>query len=341
MASEARKWVRRVGLGAAAILMIGGVYAGLRWDTLKARYAARQLRTATTDEGRSSAARRLVGAGDAGTPHLVEALHSDDAERCHAVAVALRDFLKDLPPADPRFAAACRPHLHGFAGYSEVGQEAAFGLVPDFLHGAEPDALPRCREIVRLALKHRSADLRVRAVHVAMRPDLDQKADAAACLQAPEAEVRRAAMLAVGPAGAGAPAVADEDLFVWLHDGDPQVQMLCEAALGTRGLEPGQIAAARKLTSPEASERLKLLIDLRWNRDAIRDPGPWLERLSRDADPAVRAGAARVACECKLAFAGWLDRLARDDPDGTVRRIARFHRTRAADLNQAGYGETP
>ena len=77
---------------------------------------------------------------------------------------------------------------------------------------------------------------------------------------------------------------------------------------------------------------------MRWNRDGIRDPGPWLERLSRDADPAVRAGAARVACESKLAFAGWLDRLAKDDPDGTVRRIVLFHRTRAAELKQVGYG---
>ena len=39
----------------------------------------------------------------------------------------------------------------------------------------------------------------------------------------------------------------------------------------------------------------------------------------------------------KLAFAGWLDRLAKDDPDGTVRKIVQFHRTRAADLKQVGY----
>ena len=60
--------------------------------------------------------------------------------------------------------------------------------------------------------------------------------------------------------------------------------------------------------------------------------------MSRDADPAVRAGAARVAYECKLAFAGWLDHLAKDDPDGTVRRIVQFHRSRAAELKQVGYG---
>lgn len=326
---------RRIGLGALVVLLAGGIFAGVQWKSLNARYSGYKLRTATTDEARLTAACKLIEAGDTGAPYLVETLRGADAERCTAVVFALRDYLKDLAPSDPRFAALCRPHVHGFAEYSEVGQETALLLVADFLRSPEPDCLPRCREIVRLALKHRSTEVRVRAIHLAIRPDLDQKADVVACLQAPEAEVRRAAMLAVGP---GSSAIADEDLFAWLNDADAQVQMLCESALGTRGLVPEQISAARKLTSPDAAERLKLLIDLRWNREAIRDPGPWLERLSRDADPAVRAGAARVACECRLSFAGWLDRLAKDDPDGTVRRIAQFHRTRAAELKQAGYG---
>ena len=338
MASAGRKWVRRIALGTVVVLLGGGAWVGVQWTPLTARYAGYQLRTATADDSRRAAARKLVEAGDAGAPQLVQAFRSDDAERCGAVATALREHLKDLSPTDARFAETCRPHLHGFAEYSEAGQEAAFALVPDFLRSTDPDTVPRCQEIVRNALKHRSADLRVQAIQMAMRSDLDQKADAVAGLQAPEAEVRRAAMMAVGPASTGSSAIGDEDLFAWLHDADPQVQMLCEAALSTRGLEPEQIAAARRLTSPDAAERLKLLIDLRWNRGAIRDPGPWLERLSRDADPAVRAGAARVACECKLAFAGWLDRLAKDDPDDTVRQIAQFHRTRAAELKQANYG---
>ncbi len=338
MAGAARKWVRRIGLGAVVLIVGTGAYAAVQWKPLNARYAARQLRTATTDETRQAAARKLIDAGDAGAPHLVEVFRTGDAERCGAVATVLRDHLRELAPTDPQFAPFCRPYLHAYSEFSEIGQEAAFGLVLDFLRGTDPDTLPRCREIVRTALKHRSVELRTHAIHLAMRSDLDQKTDVVACLQAPEAEVRRAAMLAVGPAGTGGSVIGDEDLFPWLHDADAQVQMLCEAALSTRGLEPEQIAAARKLGSPDAGERLKLLIDLRWNRDAIRDPGPWLERLSRDADPAVRAGAARVACECKLEFAGWLDRLAKDDPDGTVRQIAQFHRTRAAELKQASYG---
>ena len=60
------------------------------------------------------------------------------------------------------------------------------------------------------------------------------------------------------------------------------------------------------------------------------DPEPWLERLSRDPDPAVRAGAARVAVEVaaerRLPVPVWVARLADADPDPTVRRIAGFYR---------------
>ena len=72
-------------------------------------------------------------------------------------------------------------------------------------------------------------------------------------------------------------------------------------------------------------------------KESLGEPGPWLERLSRDGDPAVRAGAARVACERKLPFANWVRRLAMEDPDAGVRRVAGFHRGRM-DVQQAGHG---
>jgi hypothetical protein len=158
-------------------------------------------------------------------------------------------------------------------------------------------------------------------------------------LDDPAAEVRRAAMLAVGPAPEGAhPVVGDEELFRWLHDPDLEVRNLCEAALATRGLDEVQVQLARQLTSPDAADRLRLLVDLQRAGDAVKDPGPWLERLSRDPDPAVRLGAARVAFERRLVFAGWLDRMAEADPDPTVRRWAGYYRGLSAAVRQAGFG---
>ena len=97
----------------------------------------------------------------------------------------------------------------------------------------------------------------------------------------------------------------------------------------SRGRSEPEISLGRRLSNPDAGERLKLLMDLRYDDD-VPDPEPWLERLSRDAEPAVRAGAARVAVEVaaerKQAVPVWVGRLADIDPDATVRRVAGFFR---------------
>ena len=113
--ANARTWGKRIGLGGLLILVAGGAYAGLQWKQLNARYADYKLRTAPDDEARHAAARKLLDAGEAGTPYLIEALRGSDAERCIAVTAMLRDRLRDLAPTDPQFATICRPYLQGFA----------------------------------------------------------------------------------------------------------------------------------------------------------------------------------------------------------------------------------
>ncbi len=152
-------------------------------------------------------------------------------------------------------------------------------------------------------------------------------------LQDESAEVRRAAVLAVGPVPDGqAPAVPDDDLFPRLHDPDPEVRQLAAAALRGRGLTDERVQLARQLVSPVATDRLSLLLDLT-DSGAVTDPGPWLERLSRDPEPAVRLGAARLAFECKVVYAGWLDRLAEADPNPLVRRWAGYWRQKVKARN--------
>src|SRR5205085_5919253 len=90
------------------------------------------------------------------------------------------------------------------------------------------------------------------------------------------------------------------------------------------------------LTHADPGERLKLLLDLRYDDD-VADPEPWLERLSRDPEPAVRAGAARVAVEVavarRLPCPVWVGRVADADPHPTVRFIAAFYRSSHTGLN--------
>jgi hypothetical protein len=133
------------------------------------------------------------------------------------------------------------------------------------------------------------------------------------------------------PAVPTAPAAgpdADEALFPRLHAADPQVRTAAASELQRRGLTDDQIRLGRQLASPDPADRLRLLLELT-DAEAVADVGPWLERLGRDPDPAVRLGAARMAYECKVVYAGWLDRLADADPDPLVRRWGRYWRDKA------------
>src|SRR5262249_58243732 len=107
-------------------------------------------------------------------------------------------------------------------------------------------------------------------------------------------EVRRAAVLALSPPrDSGRPAVSDDDLLRCLHDSDPEVRRLCEMGLRSRGRSPRDIRLGRRYTAPDAAERQKLLIDLADEEEL--DVTVWLDRLTGDPDPAVRARAARGA----------------------------------------------
>ncbi len=170
------------------------------------------------------------------------------------------------------------------------------------------------------------------------------RADLLPLLGDPEAEVRRAALVAVASGTDGDLVIADEDLFRWLHDPDTGVRKVCHECLVSRERSETEIALGRRLTDPDPGERLKLLLDLRYDND-LADPEPWLERLSRDIEPAVRAGAARVAAELttnrRQSCPQWVTRVADADPDPTVRRVAHYFRSvplraAAGELRPAG-----
>ena len=320
-----RTWAKRAGLGGILLALVAGGYVAANGAALRARYAAHQLASADTDEARTACAVDLIALGDAGGPFLVEPFRAGDEAGCQAVVVALKNRLANVSPTDPAYAAVLRPLLDAQSTFTPAGAEAALALVP--LVVKCPDAGAHAREMVRAGLSAPTPAGRTRAVGLTLLPAIGLKMEAAPRLDDPDAGVRRAAMLVVGPtAEDGPPIVDDESLFKYLHDADAEVRDLCASALRSRGLDDEQVALATKLASPDPSDRLRLLLDLRSAGEAVRDPGPWLERLSRDADPAVRAGAVRVGYETRLAFAGWADKMAVADPDPTVRRLAGYYR---------------
>ncbi len=331
-------WLKR----GFAILVVGGlVLAGtgvVFRSTLSARYASYRLRTADGDEARTAALHRLLDLGAAGADVVAAEFARDDEAACRLAAACLRDRLAGTTPTDPKYADLSRPAFAGFAGASAAGRAELLDLIPELARGA--DAAAYCRDVVQTGLAA-DAPAGVKRAAVRQAHVVGLKGDVVPLLADADPAVRKAALLAVGPAGDdGAAVVTPEDLFRCLHDADGEVRDLSAAALASRGLDLGQISLARQLTHPELAERLALLSDLATGAAGVTDPGPWLERLSRDADPAVRLGTARVAAESRLQFAGWVETLAAADADPTVRRWASYYRDQAAAVRQTG-AETP
>jgi HEAT repeat protein len=209
------------------------------------------------------------------------------------------------------------------AGVHEPDVQAAGLELADALlrqpNGAE--GLGASRELVRAGLRSAAAANRLRAVQVALRPGMDLLDQVVGLLTDPAAEVRRAAMLAVGPAEQ---VIDDEALLASLHDPDPEVRRLCEAALRGRRLLPEHIHLGRLLTDPNPVVRLKVLDDLYKVPDL--DPGIWLRRLSHDSSPAVRVAAVRAMTQQnQIDLSDRIDQMARSDPSPTVCQLAQFY----------------
>jgi HEAT repeat protein len=179
-----------------------------------------------------------------------------------------------------------------------------------------------CVELARIGLKEGNSENRALAVRVAARPASGLNVAVVAALRDPSADVRREALLAVGPWD---DAIATEDLLQWLHDPEAPVRRACEQMLRVhRHLAESHIEMGRALTDARPAVRLHVLDFLNGNSDV--DPSVWLRRLSHDPSPAVRAATIRAATELSLAdLADRLDQMAQDDPSPTVRQLARYY----------------
>jgi hypothetical protein len=197
-----------------------------------------------------------------------------------------------------------------------------------YLAGALLDRVPpgqwldTCRSLALGGLRDANPQIRAAALHLTMREALrtepDVLAQATPLLSDPEAEVRRAAVLALGAAHE---LLAEDELLPLLHDADPEVQHLCELALRGRGLQDDHLELARLISDDDPTARLKVVQQLRGLRDI--EPGVWLRRLSQDAAPAVRAAAVRAAAaQPRVDLRERLQEMARGDISATVRELA-------------------
>src|SRR5262249_35348746 len=180
-----------------------------------------------------------------------------------------------------------------------------------------------CRE---LAVRYlRAVDARPRllpgnpAIKIAKRSDPTVLEGVVPLLRDREAEVRRAAMLAVSSARQLVP---DDDLLPWLHDSDSEVRRLCELALRSRGLQENHITLGKLISADSPAPRLKVIEQVKLAPEL--EPGVWLRRMTEDPHGAVRAAAIRAAGrEFHVDLRDRIRQMAQSDPSETVRNIAR------------------
>jgi len=315
-------WFSVIGM----MLLIGGT-ALIQRSWLCSCYYAQRLRNAG-EADRQVWADRLVGMGDTAVPRLLDCLKREDGSLGPMARAGLEKLLANWGPKDPRSARLVNRFFDAHPSFSPAGQRTALQILPEILAATGAESAAKGRTIVSAGLKDRDAAMRVEAIKVARRVDLNLLTAVVPLLDDPEADVRLAAMIALGPLAEGGvsdhPLVSSDELLRWLHDPDPGVRQMCEMSLRSRNLRDRDIRLGRMLVNPNAHDRLKLLLELPDDEDA--NLLIWLQKLSNDPESAVRAGAARVAAERRVDFADRLDEMSRSDPDGTVRKIAEHYR---------------
>jgi hypothetical protein len=345
---------------ALLVLLVGGGLAWFERASLRAWWVLRGLRQAD-EADRAAWIDRVADLGEPAFEGLLDCLCSGDDRACRNAVAALDHLSHTWGPGDPRTADLAGRQARAYSRLCPRGQalllEAMTGWVSDqppspgvvsacsrmlaetagssdahtIAAGLElaarllrqprtTEALRSARELARTALRSESPDNRLQAIRLSLLPGVDLLDQVVALLHDPAVAVRRGAILAVGPADQ---VIRDEGLLPCLHDPDPEVRRLTEAALRGRGLRPEHIRLGRLLTHPSARARLEVLDHL--DRDDL-DPGLWLRRLSHDSSPAVRAAALRVMSQQTLLdLSDRIDQMARSDPSPSVAWIARHY----------------
>ncbi len=188
-----------------------------------------------------------------------------------------------------------------------------------------PECCSACQKLISKEIHAAELEHRLRAIHLTLhahfREDAKMLSSIVPLLKDKEARVRRSAILALGNAKE---IITEDELLPLLHDPDPEVRRLLEAALRSRGLQDSHLLLARLISAPQPQARLQVLDHLRYVQDL--DPEVWLQRLTRDSSPAVRAAALREASWFpKVDLRNRMQDMMANDPSPTVQQLAKFY----------------
>lgn len=351
--------VRKWWLLASCLVLAGAsVLTWLNHDRVLGWWYVERLARAQGAE-RDTWVRRTANLGTAAVPALVTTFARTDVTACENVRMCCCQMLKQWGVDSPQSASLFEALGASFSRFGGTGQscaldvgryyalqypEGAADILPLLLeasHSSESDIRARsltlaemmlgktkgqesvngCRDVIRIALRDEVIDIRARAMKLATRLEIELLAELVPLLRDPSAEIRRAAVVAVGPVPE---AIATDDLLSCLHDADAEVRRLCEGVLRGRGLQDHHLKMGRLISDPQPSMRISVLEYLRRNTDV--EPGVWLRRLSHDADASVRAATLRFAREEALVdLSDRVQQMQHADPSLTIRQLATYY----------------
>ena len=195
--ARVRKYRRSIRWAIPLLLLLGGVGVW-QHERLWLSYCASRLESAS-DEQRSEWGARLARGGDKAVPTLLKCFQHDNPSVCVEAKTALAQISGSWAGDDPRRADFTQRFVALEPRFSTPGRAAALELLPDLLSKNRDGLAEKAKEMVVKVAKSEAVGLRVQAVAFALHPDIDALAAIEPLLRDESPEVRRAAILALGP----------------------------------------------------------------------------------------------------------------------------------------------
>jgi HEAT repeat protein len=254
------------------------------------------------------------------------------AGRVHAIRVleCVVDVHAEELPSETTVQALRNVLVHGdgFLGNELRSHALHFALHSrPLIPPAATDWLDVCRLLVKSGLTDDRVECRAAAVRLAATPGVDMLDKVVPLLigetKDPATEVRVVSILMLGSSD-HEELLGTDEMLPLLHETDAEVRRVAERALRGRGLQGSRLHLAKLVSHPEATQRAQAALAV--FRFPELDSVLWLDRLSRDEDPAVRAAALRAASQFgEERFRSRVTEMATKDPSPTVRQIASYY----------------
>jgi hypothetical protein len=334
-------------------------------NTIAAWYRTWKMQSATP-EMLPGYVKLFEAMGLTGTEALIGSFQSTSETACQNARQVLSKILNIWPPNDQRRATVIQQMAIMAPLYSACGQKECLGLLQEMMQNDMPhremqnvlatiiahastnsetrlgiyealiqtlrneenieeSLLKQSKSLVIVGIKSDQEAIRLAAIRLAVLPGLQFHEHLVPLVSGqntdPSIEVRQLVLLALGE---HEKLLATDDLCRYLNDPDKEVRAIAERVLHVRGLSQNQIKLARLMHDENAARRAELPGMVLGTAEV--DTFQWMERLSKDPAPAVRAATARAIGSCAdQRMSTLLKVLSEQDQDQTVQQIARFY----------------